>query len=413
MVAGYRKPRLLVLTSRYPYPVIGGDRLRIYYMCRELAKDYSLTLLSLCDSQAQLQMSLPEDGLFERVERVFLPRWRSILNVFCALPSRIPLQIAYYTSDSFAQRLNELIGEHDICLAHLIRTGHYIREMRGLIRVLEMTDAISLNYQRVKAQGRPKSLKALAYMIEANRLLAYERAMLDAFENVSLISETDRDFLLDGKSKPSILICSNGVNLDLLPFTQRNPARPIIVFIGNMQTVQNLDACEYFIKEIMPRVKRQLDVSFRIVGRINPADAARLGQHLDVEVTGEVASMASAVADAWVGICPMRIGAGVQNKVLEYMGLGLPALVSPIGAEGLEARAGHDMIVATTPKQWADALVSLWQQPGVACALARSGRTYVETHHDWSVRLAALRDRIAQQCRVSRTIEQFECDAVI
>ncbi|HAP1461403.1 TPA: glycosyl transferase family 1, partial [Escherichia coli] len=43
------KKQILVLTPRFPFPVIGGDRLRIYKICKELSKHYDLTLLSLCD----------------------------------------------------------------------------------------------------------------------------------------------------------------------------------------------------------------------------------------------------------------------------------------------------------------------------------------------------------------------------
>ncbi|PID53550.1 MAG: hypothetical protein CSB46_07445 [Micrococcales bacterium] len=74
------RPRLLILAPRLPYPVIGGDRLRIYQVARTLAKDYDLTLLSLCESQAELDMELPDDGVFRHVERILLPPWRSRLN---------------------------------------------------------------------------------------------------------------------------------------------------------------------------------------------------------------------------------------------------------------------------------------------------------------------------------------------
>ncbi|RJJ96522.1 glycosyl transferase family 1, partial [Escherichia coli] len=48
------KKQILVLTPRFPFPVIGGDRLRIYKICKELSKHYDLTLLSLCDKREEL-----------------------------------------------------------------------------------------------------------------------------------------------------------------------------------------------------------------------------------------------------------------------------------------------------------------------------------------------------------------------
>ena len=96
------KKKLLVLTPRFPYPVIGGDKLRIYHLCRVLSRRFSLTLLSMCESDDEMHAALPDDGVFDRVERVFLSRRRSYLNTLLALPTRTPLQVAYYRSRAFA-----------------------------------------------------------------------------------------------------------------------------------------------------------------------------------------------------------------------------------------------------------------------------------------------------------------------
>ncbi len=119
------KKRLLVLTPRFPYPAIGGDRIRILHICRALSVPFELTLLSLCESREELSLQ-PEDGLFSRIVRIHLPRWRSYLNTALAIPGSRPLQLAYYESAEFRKALKRLGPQHDLVLAHLIRTGHYI-----------------------------------------------------------------------------------------------------------------------------------------------------------------------------------------------------------------------------------------------------------------------------------------------
>lgn len=74
------KKRILVLTPRYPFPVVGGDRLRIYKICKELSKNYNLTLLSLCDKKEELDYEYDEQ-VFCSVHRVYLPKIRSLINV--------------------------------------------------------------------------------------------------------------------------------------------------------------------------------------------------------------------------------------------------------------------------------------------------------------------------------------------
>jgi len=335
--------------------------------------------------------------VFRTIERVFLPPWQSVLNAFLALPSSTPLQVAYYRSTTFKRALQRLLPLHDACLAHLIRTADYLRGATTPC-VLEMTDAISLNYARVKLHARTRCFRSLVYSCEAGRLLRYERQLLREFPLVSLVSHVDRDYLLDGQEgdlRKRVLVCSNGVDLAALPFAP-DFREPVLAFIGNMTTLQNLDACQHFIEDILPVILARRPVVFRIVGRIKDTDAQRLRRYPRVEVAGSVTSIAHAVAGARAGLCPIRLGAGVQNKVLEYMALGLPVITSSIGLEGLSAVPGRDLLVANTPTEYADNVDKLWNDPPWALSIATAGRRYVERHHQWGASIAPLKDKLAK-----------------
>lgn len=381
------RKRILVLTPRFPYPVVGGDRLRIHALCRELAQEHDLTLLSLCESEEEAHMAVPEDEVFSQVERVLLPKWQSRLQVLAAMPGRTPLQVAYYRSRRYARRIAYHLPRHDACLAHLIRTGDYVRSQH-VPTALEMTDAISMNYQRVRQLPATRGIRSWIYRIEAQRLMRYEKLVVREFPLVSLVSEIDRDFLLEGSAGSNVLVCSNGVDLQSLPFKNRTQSAPVGVFIGNMQSLQNMDACMYFAEEVLPLIRSQIDFRFRVVGRISSADARRLRAFDGVEVAENVASVADAVSDARVGLAPVRLGAGVQNKVLEYMALGLPVVTSTVALEGLQARPSIDVLVADSPHDYLTQLQTLWQSLNLREQFAARGRQYVQSHHSWSARLA-------------------------
>jgi hypothetical protein len=97
------KQRALVLTPRFPYPEVSGDRVRILHICRALSAKFELTLLSMCESTAEMQFQ-PKDGLFTAIERVYLPRSRSYLNTARAIVGHRPLQLAYYDCAKFRER---------------------------------------------------------------------------------------------------------------------------------------------------------------------------------------------------------------------------------------------------------------------------------------------------------------------
>lgn len=88
--------------------------------------------------------------MFKSVERVFLPKLEVLYQYFmCFKPTRLPLQIAYYRSHSFDDAIKRLLPSHDGILFGLIRCGDYVLDV-DIPKILEMTDAISLNYNRVK-----------------------------------------------------------------------------------------------------------------------------------------------------------------------------------------------------------------------------------------------------------------------
>jgi hypothetical protein len=139
---------ILVLTFRYLFPVLAGDSLRIYNICKELSKEYSLTLLSFCESA---DVAEPDRDVFSNVYRVRLPKWRSLSQVLWALPFQPDclLQVAYYYSARFQDKVNALLDQHRLCLAHAPRTGQYVRGKSCVKKVLAFTDANAMNYERV------------------------------------------------------------------------------------------------------------------------------------------------------------------------------------------------------------------------------------------------------------------------
>jgi sugar transferase (PEP-CTERM/EpsH1 system associated) len=388
-------PRLLVLAPRYPYPIIGGDRLRLHHLCEQLAQRYRLTLLCLCEG-SDPNAPLPPEGIFESVERVVLPRWRSRLNCLAALPMGMPLQLAYYTSKAFERRVAALAPQHDAIVCHLVRLARYALPF-DMPRILEMTDAISLNYKRVRQRASPAKLRALIYRLEQSRLEPFEREIVKRFDAAVLVSRVDRNFLFgdDPGLERKVMVCSNGVDTLDLPYQFAAKDSGRIVFIGNMITLQNIDAVEWFARRVLPQVRAvRPDARLEVVGNCPQAERARLGALEGVRVVGHVASIAAAVAGAAVGVCPIRIGAGVQNKLLDYMALGLPSVTTREGLEGIDARPGVEVLMADSPDLMAAAVVDLLCHRRRARTLAEAARRFVEKHHCWSAQLEPIVRRI-------------------
>lgn len=379
--------KILVITPRFPYPVIGGDRLRIYEICRELAKTYQLTLVSLCESEKEMSYDIPSDGVYSDVHRFFLPKYLSYINCALALPTTTPLQVAYYKSRQFSKLVEKLSAEHDLVLPHLIRVADYVKYL-PIKKVLEMTDAISMNYSRVSETKNSAGIKGLIYKLEKNRLNFYEKQTAELFDYNVLVSKFDKDFLFEKGSTvyKKTLVCSNGVELSRLPY-EFSPTNKEVIFIGNMYSAQNFDAAMWFAKESLPLLRKHGDYTFKVIGRIKSDDEIKLGRIEGVVVTGAVQDIVSHARGAIAGICSVRLAAGVQNKILEYMALGIPTITTSMGLEGLEAEPKKDLIVADSPEIFIQQIIGLEKDAQYAEEISLNAYKYVQSNHSWSGKL--------------------------
>lgn len=359
-------------------------------MAREVSRRHQLTLLSLCQQEGELEQEVPQDGVFTAVHRVHLPRWASWVKAACALASRRPMQVAYFQSEEFQRHVDRLLPENDLVWCHLARTAPYA-EGASVPRWLEMTDAISLTLERAARVGSALHPRTWAYRTEARRMKRYEQRLLGEFDLVTLIADADRLHLKPGPAQEDrhVVVAPNGVALPARPAPPAGERGSGIALIGRMDSLANRDALWYFVGEVLPGVLARFpSARLHIVGHVLPADADRLRRLDGVQVEGVVDELSAVLHRCRIGICPIRFGAGVQNKLLDYMAHSLAAVSSSIGVEGLQVECGSDLLMADSPDDWIEAVVRLLCDDALASSLGASGRAYVERHHRWDAALA-------------------------
>ncbi|EBT2023494.1 glycosyltransferase, partial [Salmonella enterica] len=165
-----------------------------------------------------------------------------------------------------------------------------------------------------------------------------------------------------------------------------------LIFIGNLCSFQNFDGVKWFVKNILPSINKNNNGKkyiFHILGKINKSDKLYLQGFENVVVSGSVTNMADAAKIGHIGICPVRFGAGVQNKILEYMALGLPTITSRMGYEGIEANIGEEILIADNSDEYLKSLETL-SENSVYQMIAKNARNFVVEKFNWSTRLSVL-----------------------
>lgn len=389
--------KLLVLTSRYPYPVIGGDKLRIYHVCKELKRaGFNLTLLSFTEDGQE--KTIQRDDVFSKVVTVWLPWWQSYLNAALGFFSRKPLQVSYYHSRKMQRLINDTLANASYggILAHLIRMAPYAvgaERSRSITKVIELTDAISLNYKRSREQGS-RGLMGLIYKIEEGRVREYEKQCLEKFDAGVVVSRIDAEYLnrnTKNRYKGKLKVMGNGVMENFLITEEKERDPNLIIFEGNLRTHQNEDAVRYFVEEIYcPYIKKEApETSFEIVGSSPTAYIMGLNGKYDIKVNADVPDVKYELEKAAVSVAPMRIGAGVQNKVLESMATGTAVVTTAVGAEGITgAKDAEHFVVRDNPQEFAKEVVSLMKDKNKRKVMGDAEKKLIQENYTFERQLA-------------------------
>jgi glycosyltransferase involved in cell wall biosynthesis len=238
-------------------------------------------------------------------------------------------------------------------------------------------------WQRM-ADRETHPVRKLSYRIEAAKMARYESRMLARFAHVIAVSDHDRDQMLAMDRRCPISVVPTGVDTShyqRVPSASGNP--PLIVFTGSMDWEPNVDAVEYFCREVWPSVLREVPgARFEIVGRNPSARVQRLASG-SVVVTGTVPSISDHLRDATVVVVPLRIGGGTRLKIFEAMAMGKAMVSTSIGAEGLDVQHGRDLVLADDANSFATGILRFLRD----AALRRSyedAAALLAARYDWS-----------------------------
>jgi glycosyltransferase involved in cell wall biosynthesis len=179
-------------------------------------------------------------------------------------------------------------------------------------------------------------------------------------------------------------VISNGVDTEYFRPSDELVKTPSIVFSGKMSYYANESAATFLCNEVMPRVKvSEPDATLAIAGSSPSKRVRRYATGGGIEVTGHVADMRVCLRNARVAACPVSVGAGVQNKVLEAMAMGKPVVATSKACQALSVVDGEHVLIADQPAEFAKALVRVICDDDLAGRLGRNGREYVDKHHNW------------------------------
>jgi glycosyltransferase involved in cell wall biosynthesis len=366
-----------------------GDGLRVHGLFGPLASKHDFDLVCYAGNGETIDPDLQE--VFRKVTLVPLPT--PVQGVSLALRAIRALSVREFklTSSDMRCAIEEALdsGKYDLlvdvaanAIANVPTNSHAVP-----IIVDSVDEPILREFRALRhASGRGKA----RHLINAWRYWRYERVLLGRAAANVYASEVDASAyqrLFPGRK---VAVVPNGVDTDFFCPSELDSEYGLIAFEGNMHFGPNVDAARRLVLEVLPRLLPLLpETRVYLVGR----DPDPLVQELAsnrVVVTGTVADVRPYLARASVFVCPMKLGSGIKNKILQAWAMSKPVVASPESLGGLAARDGVNLLVRDTPEAFAEAVAQLIQDPELARSIAESGRQTALQQYSWSARASQL-----------------------
>lgn len=394
---------ILFLTQVLPYPLVGGAKIRAYYMLRQLAQTHSVTLVSFVrdDDRPADIAHLEQFCTAVHTVPMIRSRWRDGRSLLTSLISGRPVVIIRDEIKEMQALLTRLVHQTPFDIVHADQTsmaqyGLYAKASgRVPCALLDQHNAMFKLVERQARQERTAWQRTI-WQREARLLRQYETDLLPQFDAILTVTEADRErllALLPDTQRSAIAARTTAIPICVAP-EQQPPLpwqadKPQIIHLGTMFWPPNIEGVLWFAQEILPHIVAEVpQARFVIAGKNPPPAITALAEpgfpyHTHIEVTGFVPDPDPLLSQSRVFVVPLRAGGGMRVKVVDAWQWGIPMVSTSIGAEGIETVPGENILLADEPEAFAAAVVALLRDDELARRLRENGRLWVETHYNW------------------------------
>ena len=375
--------KLIVLTSRFPYPLEKGDKLRVFNQITQLSKKHEITLIATNFGEVKQEDYNELKKYCKHIHIFKLSPFIQLINLIRSLFSGLPFQVGLFYQPNFKKQIHQIISDlkPDAIYCHLIRMSEYVKEIQGIPKTLDYMDIFSVGMKR-RAERSSFPIKQAA-TIEFNRLVKYEYDIFSTFNERTIISEQDRE-LIPHPDKHKIHIIGNGVDTNVF-YPIEKEKKYDLLFTGNMGYPPNIESAIYAANQILPEVHKLNPNATLLIAGVNPSKSVLELASEKVFVVQDFAHIRDAFAMSRINLAPMLISIGLQNKILQAMAMKMPTVCSPLANNAVQAINGDSIYVANDPKEYAQQIHELLSNPSRALQMSESGYQFVLKHFNWEL----------------------------
>jgi glycosyltransferase involved in cell wall biosynthesis len=390
--------RVLILTNRVPYPLNDGGALGMDVFLKGYPEAGCTTRLLAMNTTRHFVDTAKLPAVWPGLEKIRTVPVNNDIRpgglIRNWLLSREPYHVTRFESDAFSEALQQELHHFQPEVVHI--ESPFLASYLPIIRNITPTAQTVFRMNNVEAEIWERLAHETAHPVKryylktlSRRMAAYEHKIWPLFDR--LLPVTAADAAVAARVVPEARIQVVPFCIDLAAYpVQPWPSAPAGYHLAAMDWLPNVEAVRWFAETVAPLVTQSApEIPLTFAGRHMPESLKMLASGT-LQITGEVADAQTFTADKPILLVPLRSGGGIRVKILEAMASGKLIISTTVGMQGIPVVPGVQALIADTPEAFAQALAKTAAEPAWAQAIAREGRTFVETHFDRSRILAGL-----------------------
>ncbi len=381
--------KTLWVNSNFMHPTTKGGQIRTFEMLRHLHRRHEIHYVAIENpSQPEGPARAHEYSTKSYPFSFAVPSKSSpafYAQLLKGLVSPTPVAVERFNPPGLRAFLADLIAREKFECAvvdHLAPTAYFPHLPRAIL----FQHNVETMIWRRHVEHAPNPLRRWYFQQQADRMFRYERRVCRESGHVVAVSKTDADEMRRLFDLSRVTEIPTGVNIEyFLPPTPTPAPSADLVFVGSMDWLPNVDGVLYFVREILPLIRRQRpETTLAIVGRTPPPKIADLAAaDPGIRITGTVPDIRPWLWNSAVSIVPLRIGGGTRLKIYEAMAAKIPVVSTTIGAEGLTVHPPRDIRLADQPAEFARNCLELLASPALRTEISAAAWNMVNDHFSW------------------------------
>lgn len=396
--------KILMLTPYLPFPDSSGGQIRSYNLIKNLSKKHKITLFSLIKDDSEkrfvheLEKYCEKVKVFKRSKSPWTAR-NILLTGFGPYPFLVIRNLSPQEKSAVREEIDK--NTYDLIHAETFYVMPHIPATKVPILLVEQT--IEYLVYKHYVQGIKNIFLRYLLSIDVAKLRFWETSFWKKADRVVAVSEADKKEMIALAPNLKVDLVPNGVNLDFFKVKSSwDDKNPRILFVANFKWLQNIEAAELLLTEVYPLIKKSIpNVKVWIVGQHIPEEIKTFSSDsviIDNLKEDDQEGIRNAYFKSSVFVSPLRGPGGTRLKHFGAMAAKLPLITTSVGAEGLGAHDGREIIIRNNPGDLADAVVEVLRNPRLAQNIAENAREHVETKFSWP-KMADYLDEIYEKTR--------------